>query len=287
MPTFPVHKLAEEEFPALLMEIPQPPKELYLRGTLPSDVDVRLAVVGSRAVTSYGQEACRALISGLRGAPITIVSGLALGVDAIAHETALAAGLGIIAVPGSGLSDEVLYPRANLRLAHKILAAGGALLSEFPADLNAAPWTFPQRNRIMAGLSRAVLIIEAEEKSGTLITARMAVDYNRDVLVVPGNINARNSRGTNALIRQGATPITSSDDILEALGFERRDDAGARTLENLSPEERIVIEHLREPRTRDELMHALKLPISSANILLSAMEIKGLIKEELGKVRAV
>ena len=290
MPTFPVHKLAEEEFPALLMEIPQPPKELYLRGTLTSDVDVRLAVVGSRAVTSYGQEACRALIAGLRGAPITIVSGLALGVDAIAHETALAAGLGIIAVPGSGLSDEVLYPRANLRLAHKILAAGGALLSEFPADLNAAPWTFPQRNRIMAGLSRAVLIIEAEEKSGTLITARMAVDYNRDVLVVPGSINARNSRGTNALIRQGATPITSPDDILEALGFERRDDAraqGARTLENLSPEERIVIEHLREPRTRDELMHALKLPISSANILLSAMEIKGLIKEELGKVRAV
>lgn len=290
MAKFPAEKLAPDAFPRMLREIPQPPKELWVRGTLPDEDRVHLAVVGSRAATTYGKESCRTLIAGLRGYDIVIVSGLALGIDAIAHEAALDAGLGLLAVPGSGLSDEVLYPRTNLHLAHKILDAGGALLSEYPPDLRAATWTFPQRNRIMTGLSRAVLIIEAEEKSGTLITARMAVDYNRDVLVVPGAITSRNSRGTNALIRQGATPITSPDDLLEALGFDRPDDAraqGARSLENLSPEERTVIEHLREPRTRDELMHALKLPISSANILLSAMEIKGLIKEELGKIRTV
>lgn len=277
--------LDPKDFPPQLMEIPQPPKELWVRGTLPSFDRPVLTVVGSRAATSYGRDACRALIKGLSGTDTIIVSGLALGIDAIAHEAALDAGLTTVAVPGSGLSDAVLYPRNNVPLARRILEHGGALLSEYEPAMRAATWTFPQRNRIMAGLARAVLIIEAEEKSGTLITARMALDYNRDVLAVPGAIHTPTARGTNMLIRQGATPITSADDLRDALGFERSTANTQLDLTHLSLEEQRVIASLREPVTRDELIRALNLSARDAIVLLSAMEIKGLIKEELGMIQ--
>lgn len=279
--------LDPKNFPPQLLEIPQPPKELWVRGTLPSFDRPVLTVVGSRAATSYGRDVCRALIKGLAGTDTLIVSGLALGIDAIAHEAALEAGLATVAVPGSGLSDAVLYPRNNLSLARRILQSGGALLSEYEPTTRAATWTFPQRNRIMAGLARAVLIVEAEEKSGTLITARMALDYNRDVLAVPGTINAPTARGTNMLIRQGATPITSPDDLREALGFERALGAPIVDVSQLSSQEQRVIALLHEPQGRDELIRALALPARDAIVLLSAMEIKGLIKEELGVVQVV
>lgn len=283
-----IRRLAADEFLAPLAEIPQPPTSLWVRGTPPSFDRPVLTVVGSRAATSYGRDACRTLVQGLAGTNTLIVSGLALGIDAIAHEAALAAGLTTVAVPGSGLADAALYPRTNVGLARRIIDSGGALLSEYDPDQRAAPWTFPQRNRIMAGLARAVLIIEAEEKSGTLITARMALDYNRDVLAVPGAIGTPTARGTNMLIRQGATPITSPDDLREALGLPQTSDAravGARITGNLSPDEARVVALLREPITRDELIRALALPARDTIVLLSAMEIKGLIKEELGVVR--
>ena len=147
------------EFPALLREIPDPPEQLFIRGTYPSEDYIFLCVVGSRKYTPYGKSACQSLLSGLRGYPIAIVSGLALGIDAIAHEAALTAGLPTVAVPGSGLQDSVLYPRTNFGLAQRILKAGGALLSEFPPEHEARPENFPQRNRIMAGLSHATLVI--------------------------------------------------------------------------------------------------------------------------------
>lgn len=280
-----ITRLEPDAFPALLAEVPQPPTTLWVRGTLPSFDRPVLTVVGSRAATSYGRDVCRTLVKGLAGTDTLIVSGLALGVDAIAHEAALDAGLTTVAVPGSGLADAALYPRTNVGLARRIVDAGGALLSEYDPDQRAAPWTFPQRNRIMAGLARAVLIIEAEEKSGTLITARMALDYNRDVLAVPGAIGTPTARGTNMLIRQGATPITSPDDLREALGFERSEMNTERDISQLSPEEQRVIALLREPCTRDELIRTLKLSARDAIVLLSAMEIKGLLKEELGVVR--
>lgn len=278
--------LLSEHIPEALREIPQPPKKLYLAGSLPPEGTVYLAVVGSRKPTTYGKDVVKKLISGLKGYPIAIVSGLAVGIDSLSHEAALDAGLFAVGFPGSGLSPQVFFPPASVKLAQRIVDAGGCLISEFEPDFKATQWGFPMRNRLVAGLSRAALIIEAQEKSGTLITARMALDYNREVLAVPGPINSEYSRGTNRLLRQGATPITSSDDILEALGFEIDQESKQKTLfEDATPEEKKVLKLLTEPLPRDELIRAMALPVAIANATLSIMEIKGLIKEELGEIR--
>ena len=283
----PLKQLSPAEFPPLLRQISDPPKQLYVRGELPSSDLVWLAVVGSRALTPYGNAVCKHLIEGLRGYPIVIVSGLAYGADAAAHKAALEVGLPTVAVPGSGLGWETLYPRANVALAKEIVKAGGALLSEEKPDTKAADWTFPKRNRIMAGLCKATLIIEAKELSGSLITARLTVEYNRELLVVPGSIFSEESKGTHQFLRLGATAVTSPDDILVALGLQKRESSETLTSlrEDLSEDERKVIEIIRAPLSRDELIGALELPITEANVLLSAMEIKGLIVEELGVVR--
>jgi len=283
-----LRKLSREEFPAQLLEIPQPPEQLYVRGELPPPDTIFLAVVGSRKYSNYGKDVCEELIAGLNGYPIAIVSGLALGIDSIAHRAAMKAGLPTIAVPGSGLGDKVIYPATNFALAQEIVQKGGALLSEFEPDFRATTWSFPKRNRIMAGLSRAVLIIEAGERSGTLITARMALDYNRDVFVVPNSIFAEGSKGSNRLVRQGAMPVTSSEDVLKELGFDptSADDEGSTFInENCSVEEKKVLALLEEPISRNEIIRALGKPIHEANVVLSAMEIKGIIKEEMGVIR--
>lgn len=279
--------LSRDEFPPLLREIPDAPKKLYVRGALPSSEKRWLAVVGSRSMSAYGKQACHALIEGLRGYPVVVVSGLAYGIDAEAHRAALATHLPTVAVPGSGLDWNTLYPRANVRLAREILAADGALVSEFEPETKAADWTFPKRNRVMAGLSHAVLVIEAKEKSGSLITAKLTTEYNRELLVVPGSIFSEESRGTHQFLRLGATAATSSDDILVALGITKRE--GATSLselrDDLSEDELRVFEIIRSPLSRDALIATLELPITEANVLLSTMEIKGLILEELGVVR--
>lgn len=203
-----------------LNEIPEPPQRLWIRGSLPPSGTRKLVVVGSRALTPYGETTCERLIEGLSGYPISIVSGLALGTDACAHRAALKAGLHTIAVPGSGLNDNVIAPQTNLELAKEILRSGGALLSEHEPSVTARPQYFPSRNRIMVGMADAVLVIEAGERSGTLITARLASEYSRDLMCVPHRIGDTNSEGPNMFIRLGAELITSSEDILETLGFE-------------------------------------------------------------------
>ena len=282
-----ITKLKPENFPSALREIPQPPKELYMRGTLPPPDYIYLAVVGSRKHTSYGKDACDKLIKGLKGYPIVIVSGLALGIDSIAHKAALSAGLITLAMPGSGLDNKVLYPRSNANLASDIVRNGGCMLSEFPPTMKAELYTFPQRNRLMAGISKATLVIEAAEKSGTLITARMALDYNRDVLAVPGQIFSNTSSGTNKLIRQGATPIATSEELLEALGFEvnKIKENPSDKYKECGKDELKIIALLNEPMERDELIRASGMETSRASALLSIMEIKELIKEELGEIR--
>ncbi len=235
--------LQGKAIPAELLEIPQPPKKLYLAGKLPPKGTVCLAVVGSRKATTYGKDVVKKLISGLKGYPIAIVSGLAVGIDALSHEAALDAGLIAVAFPGSGISEQVFFPPTSLKLAERIVNSGGCILSEFEPDFKAAYYTFPMRNRLVAGISKAALIIEAQEKSGTLITARMALDYNKEVLVVPGPISSDFSKGTNKLIRQGATPVTSSDDILEALGFKIDEESKQQSLfDDAMPEEKDSIE---------------------------------------------
>ena len=172
-----------------------------------------------------------------------------------------------------------------MNLAKEILVAGGALLSEFKPAQRAAEYTFPQRNRIMVGLSHAVLVIEAKEKSGSLITARLATEYNRELLVVPGSIFSSESRGTHQFMKLGATPVTEPEDILQALGLEPSEKNMLPS--DLSGDESRVLEALSVPCSRDDLIEVLELPIADANVLLSMMEIKGLIVEELGSIRRV
>ena len=278
--------LSPSRFPPLLKEIPDAPKKLYVRGTLPSYDSMWLAVVGSRAATSYGRQALRHLIEGLRGYPVVIVSGLAYGIDAEAHKAALETGLPTVAVPGSGLDWNVLCPRANVNLAREILKKNGALLSEFEADFKATDYSFPQRNRIMAGLCHATLVVEAKERSGSLITARLATEYNRELLVVPGSIFSAESRGTHQFLKLGAAAVTESADILRALNIDVRDRiSNIPKHADISESERRVLRLLTTPLARDELLLELALPVSEANILLSTMEIKGFIVEELGVVR--
>lgn len=279
-----LQKLAPTDFPSLLREIPDAPKSLYLRGVLPDFTTNKwITVVGTRAYTSYGKQVVDHLISGLASYPVVIVSGLALGIDGLAHEAALRAGLATVAVPGSGLGWDVLYPRTNFSLGKRIIEAGGAHLSEYEPGFRAERWSFLQRNRIMAGISHATLVIEANERSGTLVTARLATDYNRDVLVVPGSIFSEASKGNNLYLRHGATPVTNSDDILNALGIEKKDTA--RT--GVSDEEEQVLDLLLLPLTRDELTQQLHMPAAALNILLSSMELKGFIAEESGHIRSL
>lgn len=214
-----LRQLYPADYPEGLREIPDVPKTLFVRGHLPPKHHKVLTVVGSRALSPYGQEALEYLIGGLKGYPISIVSGLALGADACAHRAALAAGLHTVAMPGSGISDRAIAPRTNAPLAHDILAAGGALASEYAPDTHAAPWMFPARNRLMVGIAHAVLMVEAGEKSGTLITARLTGEYNRDLLCVPHRIGDAGGYGASIFLRLGAGLVSEPAHILEALGL--------------------------------------------------------------------
>ncbi len=281
-----IRTILPDEFPSLLREIIDPPQQLHIQGTIPPNEYKFLAVVGSRKYTSYGKQACEKLISGLRGQKICIVSGLALGIDAIAHKAAIDAGLPTIAIPGSGLGRNVLYPATNRGLAEKIISSGGALVSEFANDFHATNWSFPQRNRIMAGFSHAILVVEAEQKSGTLITARLAAEYNRDVLVVPGSIFSSSSVGPHLFLRIGATPITKSEDILEALGLDAPKQLDLTKLyADCTDNEMLCIKILQNgPLSRNDLIAQTKLKISEASATLSLLEIKDLITETMGEI---
>ena len=280
-------KILPNDFPESFRQMPDSPKQIFIEGELPAPDFKLLTVVGSRRYSKYGQEVCDELIAGLANYPIAIVSGLAIGIDTIAHKAALRNHLLTIAFPGSGLDRSVIHPSSNKRLADEIVAAGGALISELEPEQPAGIHTFPKRNRLMAASAEAVLIIEAGEKSGTLITARLALDYNKEVLAVPGSIFNPGSRGTNELIRQGATPTTKSADILEVLGFKQdEEEAQGKLFDNLSTNEQKIVDLLQvEPLPRDELMLLLSLTASDANTALALLEIKGLIKETLGEVR--
>jgi DNA processing protein len=274
------------DLPEKLLEINDPPKELNIIGEFPKGNYKYLAVVGSRKHTNYGEAVCEKIISELAPYPIVIISGLALGIDSVAHTTALKHGLKTIAIPGSGLSEKVLYPRSNVGLAKEIVKHGGCLLSEFKPDTRGALWTFPRRNRIMAGLSDAVLLIEAEEKSGTLITARLAMDYNRDVLVIPGMITSSASFGTNKLLKDGAHPCLGSKEVLEILGFKEQEKI-EKGYDDCMAEEKVVLELLFEPKSKELLLHEYSGSSSELNTLLSLLEIKGHIKEEMGEIRRI
>ena len=284
---FPPYTILPKHFPPLLREIPDIPKMLHVRGTLPGSEYVYLCIVGSRRTTMYGQRTLSTLVSGLAGYPIVVVSGLAWGTDANAHKAALEVGLHTIAVMPSGLDDDVMYPSMNRGLAKQILKSGGALISENPHNFKAQLHSFAQRNRIAAGMSKAALIIEAGQKSGTLITARLALDYNREVLVVPHELGHETGFGCNTLIHEGATLVRGSSDILEALGFTPTGPVQQTLPTDLTPAEMAVIEALTEPLERDVIIELTDLSVQETNIALSSLLIRGIIDERLGKIERI
>ena len=281
-----IRELTQKEWPKQLLEIPQPPEQLWARGAMPPVGHKLLTVVGSRAMTHYGQEACQKLITGLAGYPISIVSGLALGVDTCAHKAALAAGLHTLVVPGSGLGDDVLYPRSNRAFAKEILEKGGGMLSEYPPDAPSRVFYFPERNRIMVGLSDAVLIIEAGNKSGTLITARLASEYNRDLLCIPHRIGDPHAFGPHLFIRLGAALVTEPVHILEALRIAPRESGvEGEAPGDLEDAELVIWNMLEEPKTRDEILRGSQASASETLTGLVALELRGIIKEEFSAWR--
>ncbi len=280
-----VRLIGPSEFPKVLVQIPDPPKKIEIIGEVPSFEKYKyLTIVGSRIQSAYGKRVLEKIISDLQGYDIVIVSGLALGTDSHAHKLAIRYGLKTIAIPGSGLSKKVLYPRTNFSLAMDILKNGGALLSEFDFNQKAAPWTFPKRNRIMAAISDATVVIESKEKSGTLITARLATEYNKDLFVVPGNIFQDSMQGNLQFLKLGAVPLTSGKDILDYFNLYKKDATKSVDTTTLSNEELIILNYLTEPTEKEILHLKTKLDITDFNVAFSKLELKSLIKEETGKV---
>ena len=275
--------LQDKEYPAILKEIHDPPKELYINGEITNQDKVAVAIVGTRKFTQYGKQVAYDISGNLAKLGITIVSGLARGIDAFAHEAALESGGRTIAVLGSGLDRESFFPSSNWSLSEKI-AKQGAVITEYSFGTRGTNFTFPQRNRIVSGLSLGVVVIEAPEESGALITASLALEQNREVFAVPGNIYENNSQGTNKLIKMGAKLVTGIEDILEELNLTHLLNEEKKI--NYKPEnkeEEIVLSLLSiKPVHIDEIIKQSKMPASSINSTLMILELKRVVKN-LGK----
>lgn len=276
----------DSRYPARLLAINDPPPVLYVRSELRPEDDWAVAMVGTRRASAYGREAARMLAGDLARAGVTIVSGLAVGIDAQVHRAAIAAGGRTLAVLGSGV--DIIYPWENNKLAAEIVQHG-ALISEYPLGTRPEASNFPPRNRIISGLSRGVVVVEAGEQSGALITADFAAEQGRDVFAVPGSIFARNSQGTNKLIRDGATPVLSANDILEALNLTAvPQQVEAQLLFPTDATEAQLFERLsEEPVHVDELSRAVGLPIATVTSTLALMELKGLVRQAGGMTYVV
>jgi DNA processing protein len=274
---------SDPEYPPLLRELHDPPPGLFLRGAPESELLTRpaVAVVGARACSSYGAQVARLLGRELAAAGLVVVSGLARGVDGEAHRGALEAGGVTVAVLGCGVDRD--YPAAHAQLASRI-AENGLVLSEYAPGVEPAPWRFPARNRIIAGLVSATVIVEARERSGALITADFALEAGREVFAVPGEITSSLSAGTNALLRLGATPLTSAEDVLEALGVAAPQAQVAEVGENAA----LVLEALADrPAGADELARATSLDAAVVATALAELELAGAVVEADGLFRGV
>ncbi|OAQ20745.1 DNA-processing protein DprA [Thermosulfurimonas dismutans] len=272
----------DPEYPSILKEIKDPPAFLYVKGRLESEA-CYLAMVGTRKPTPYGRKVAFEWAKELASLGLGIVSGLALGIDTEAHRGALSAEGYTVAVLGSGL--DWIYPYENRKLAEKIVARGGALISEFPFGSRPERWRFPRRNRIISGMSKGVLVVEAAQRSGSLITARLAADQGREVMAVPGSVFSEASQGTHYLIREGAYPVTSPKDVIEVLGVIREiNEEKNDNVVGLSPSEEKLLGVLSvNPKHFDELIAETGLPVTELSELLLLLELKGLVQSLPGK----
>jgi DNA processing protein len=268
-------------YPPLLAELHDPPSRLHLRGGPPELLSRPcVAIVGARSCSAYGAQVAREVARSLAAAGLVVVSGLARGVDAEAHRGALAAGGLTIAVLGCGIDRD--YPRAHAELARRI-AENGLVVSEYPPGVEPSPWRFPARNRIIAGLAQATVVIEARERSGALITADFALELGREVFATPGEITSALSAGTNDLLRQGATPLLSAEDVLTSLGIEATPQA---LPVGLSPPALAVLERLSDgARTLDELVRATEIDPAGIAAVLTELELRGLVAAADGVYR--
>jgi DNA processing protein len=275
--------LADGGYPQPLRSLPNPPPVLYLLGDYQERDELAIALVGTRRSTPYGRMVAEQLARGLSELGLTVVSGLALGIDTAAHRGALAAGGRTIAVLGSGFARP--YPPQNLRLMREI-AASGAVLSEFPLQTEPDRWNFPRRNRIISGLARGVVVVEAPERSGALITARLALDQGREVFAVPGRITDEASRGVHQLIKAGAKLVEDVEDIIEEFPDLRAVLAAPRAREQpeLTPlEERVLAALDWEPLHFDEVLESTGLSHAELAHGLLQLQLKDLIREFPGK----
>jgi DNA processing protein len=275
---------SDPDFPPLLREIPHTPHALYVRGDLPALDQYCLAVVGTRRASSAGTHAASTIARELASAGVGIISGLAFGIDSAAHRGALAGRGATIAVLASGCLQ--ITPRSNQGLADQILAAGGAIISEYPPDADALPHQFIERNRIISGLAKATLVIEAPARSGTLATARFAVEQNRELLVLPGGAGTPHYRGSHRLIRAGARLVENTADILEDLGLQQEAIPGTATLPFLDEPAQRVVELLTTqgvPLTADDIAEQTTLSISVINQSLGMLALHTLVTEDGGR----
>lgn len=286
-------KFSSTPFLSRLLNLHQCPEEINYVGQLPEITFDKngisfpriLTIVGSRANTNYGKDVIDNLVSSLRGQPVIILSGLAIGTDGLAHRAALANNIKTISIPGSGLSSKVLYPRTHQNLAKEILNTGGCLISELENESSAAKWTFLARNRLMAVLSDAILITEAENPSGTLVTARHALELGTDIGVVTGSIFSKTSEGTHMLLKDGAIPITDTESLLELLHLKPLTGDSDEVQINLNENEKLLYSLIKEPIQKDILLTASGLTPTDFMITVTQLEMKKLIRDEFGEVR--
>jgi DNA processing protein len=266
-------------YPRYLKEISHPPPVLYVRGAIRETDEWAIAVVGTRRKTAYGRQVTTDLVRGLVNNNVTIVSGLARGIDSIAHEAAVEMGGRTIAVLGSGL--DIIYPSENRTLANRIINGQGALISEFPIGTKPEGKNFPPRNRVISGLSMGVIVVEAGKRSGALITADFALEQDREVFAVPGNVTSPASRGTNSLIQEGAKLVRNVEDVLEELNMVMvQEKAAVQMSMPESAEEAQLLKNLtHQPVHIDELIQQAGLPSSLVSSTLTLMELRGMVRQ--------
>lgn len=271
--------LTDPDYPALLKTIYDPPAVLFVRGMLPAPERPHIAIVGSRKCSNYGKSVVEAVVNALTGAHTVIVSGLAHGIDGHAHRHTLNQEGATVAVVASGLDAHLIYPSQHRQLAKQICEQGGAIISEFPLGTHPLKHHFPIRNRIIAGMCRATIVVEATEKSGSLVTAQCALEAGREVFAVPGSIFSPSSKGTHALIKEGAHPLISTEELLAPLALSSIPTAPpATSFTPTDPTQQRVWELLSHtPIHIDELVHQTNLPAQLINQALTFLELEGVV----------
>lgn len=266
------------DYPLLLKEIYDPPLCLFVRGNI-QNIQYPFAIVGTRKASRYGKQITEEIVKALTEAQMTIISGLALGIDGVAHETNLKNKGKTIAVLGCGIDRATIYPRAHQTLSEKIIEQGGAILSEYPPKTLGTKYSFPKRNRIIAGMSLGVLVVEAQASSGALITAQAALEYNREVFAIPHNITSSTGQGPNNLLKLGARVVTQSQDILDIFGLQTKQSSREDKIIGDNPEETLILQTLsREPIHIDVLIKQANIPSQVLLSHLTLLEIKGKVR---------